>query len=432
MVTARWAIAPMVVVTAACELQEVTEPAADTLLVVQAVINTGEAVQFVIVENSLTGARSDPNVVFPGLIPNVPARFGLSGARVTLTHLDPDASCTSPTVLLAELEDFDTDYPIRIIPSAGGGADTVTTLPRGAYVTTELCALHTGDRVALDVEAPDGRRVTGHTRIPGFADATIATSTHANGTVPFRRDRDSLWVTFQRPTARALQVDVLQLDHGHRDDLVADVPFSFLTDTMGAVISGLANRALESDLGRPVFHPGRYHVVTAGALDTNYYDYARSGGELFTGRGFINHLVGGVGVFGSVRPHVALARVTGPRQDPREAVYRITGSIHGDVVDVLFEPYLDIDREPLGIPGAFSAFFDGMWRGQPIETSVGGAFDGDPTFPFGIVPLSFSLQIDDAPEYYFVGSPGDFSSPFVLNVRRPTGEVGQLVMERTP
>jgi hypothetical protein len=43
--------------------------------------------------------------------------------------------------------------------------------------------------------------------------------------------------------------------------------------------------------------------------DTNYYDFVRSRSDPFTGRGFLNHLEGGIGVFGSVEAHTYYLRV---------------------------------------------------------------------------------------------------------------------------
>ena len=56
-------------------------------------------------------------------------------------------------------------------------------------------------------------------------------------------------------------------------------------------------------------------LIQAGAftavltVDSNYFDFVRSGSDPITGRGFLNHLEGGIGVFGSVAPYRYTLRV---------------------------------------------------------------------------------------------------------------------------
>ena len=69
------------------------------------------------------------------------------------------------------------------------------------------------------------------------------------------------------------------------------------------------------------------------ALDTNYFDFTRSITNPLTGRGFINHLSGGIGVFGSIAPVTYELRVTAPQTDAREGIYRFTGNVAGSFVD---------------------------------------------------------------------------------------------------
>jgi hypothetical protein len=82
------------------------------------------------------------------------------------------------------------------------------------------------------------------------------------------------------------------------------------TDTLGVALPGdLVNPFEGGDAGRPVFGVGREYSLTVAVTDTNYYDFVRSRSDPFTGRGFLNHLEGGIGVFGSVAAYRYVLRV---------------------------------------------------------------------------------------------------------------------------
>jgi hypothetical protein len=264
-----------------CELTEVTVAEGDPRVIVQAVLSAGADEQFVIVERSLTGevpATSTEDAVPPGE-PRIP----ISGATVTLVHEGPSA-CTVPTDTLTQRE-------------AGSGV----------YVTSTFCALEPQDRVRLTVVTPDGEVITGTTTVPGARSVSVLLATDSASAVgqvlDLDRERDTIRVGIDAILARAMQLEVRW-----RDDPDEIAVFLF-TDSLGVALPGDLFNPFEGDSGEPVFEVGREYSLTVAVTDTNYYDFVRSRSDPFTGRGFLNHLEGGIGVFGSVEAYTYYLRV---------------------------------------------------------------------------------------------------------------------------
>ena len=155
-----------------------------------------------------------------------------------------------------------------------------------------------------------------------------------------------------------------------------------ITDTLGMALPGDLVNPFEGDSGQTIFRAGRYYTLAVALMDQNYWDFARSRTDPITGQGFINHLDGGLGVFGSVETTQYVLRVTAPQTDPREGVYHVTGTLDSTPVDVTFDLFIDeIEHR------AFAAFVDGAWLQGPLHLSGDGAFgDGQPnslTLEFG-------------------------------------------------
>ena len=327
-----------VVFLAACTLRDVvTAPLGAPVLVVESVLSAVGTQQLVLVQQSQT---PDTTV-------------GVSGATVQLTDLDP-RGCTTPTVQLAE------------VPPRPGG-------PRGVYRTSSFCPLAPGDHVALRV-VTEGRVATGATLIPGLQSVTVRVGATTAGFAPeslsMDRTRDSLSVSVALTLARAVQLEAVRTTAGE------DPSVSVATDTTSVTLPGdLANPGRD---GRTVFHAGAYYGLTVAAMDTNYYDFVRSSTNPLTGRGFINHLTGAVGVFGSEAPITYVLRVTAPQLDPREGLYRLTGQVGGVIVDVTWDVYRDalVSGPTFDQGDGFFAFVDGQWVGGAVHTSANGSFGG--------------------------------------------------------
>jgi len=325
----------------ACELTEVTIPSGEPVVIVQSVLSRTRPTQFVIVEESLTGSGGGPT---GDVVPPAEPRIPITGARVQMTHL-ASASCPLATVELDAL------------------ADT-----SGLYTTDSLCPLEPGDRVRLRVEIPDGTVVTGETQIPGAESVSVRvgddTARFEFQELVLDRERDTLRIGIEPILARAMQVEIRRADQ--QDELA----FFWFTDTLGVALAGNLVNPFEGDSGETMFRAGRTYLMTVAVTDSNYFDFIRSRSDPFTGRGFINHLEGGMGVFGSVEARSWVLRVIAPIDDPREGTYRVQGRLQDVDIDLRLELFLD-DLEP----GGFSAFVEGAWLVGDVLRSADGTFD---------------------------------------------------------
>jgi hypothetical protein len=337
-------VLPLGAMVAACELTEVTVAPGKRVVVVQTVISRTDPLQFVVVEYSQTGeVPRGRDVSGPRL---APLRLPISGARVTIEHRGP-GPCAGQVDTLAE-----------------GVPQGAIRGHRGVYVGP-ICPPQPGDLLALRVETPAGEVVTGTTTVPGAARRqTLAGAwAPATGYWIFNRQSDTLKVRLTPHSGVALQIEAR-----NRADPNQLALFAF-ADTLDLDFPGNLVNPFQGDRGASVFRAGRYYTLGVALADRNYYDFVRSRSDAFTGRGFINHLDGGIGVFGSVETERYVLRVVAPQKDPREGGYRLSGSVGGVPVDVSLEVYLD-QLEGSG----FSAFVVGRWREGPIDTHGDGSF----------------------------------------------------------
>ncbi len=341
-VSTSWIIAASLL---ACDLTEVEIPQGDPMVVVQAVMRPDRDWQYVVVEETFTGAvdyESNVDAVIPTEgTPKTP----IENALVTVANLDlADDSCGSPVVF--------TDR------SPGGSVSP------GVYWAPTACpTMQAGDRVELMVMTPDSQIITGVARIPGMTGASLwyqgdSLEFGTDSVTTFNRDRDTIAVRVEAVVGRLLQIDVLRtgdLDEHIGEDLV---PSSKLfADTTAVTLPGDLVDVFSRGDGDDVFRPGRTYSLSVALSDTNYYDFARSANNRFTGHGFINRLTGGVGVFGSLVATATPLKVIGDTDDEREGVYRLEGQVQGVDVDATLTLYLARPEED----AEFSAFLDGDW-----------------------------------------------------------------------
>jgi hypothetical protein len=263
----------------ACELTEVTIPEGEPIVVVHAVLSARRSDQFVVVERSLTGGATGSA---PTSIPPDEPRLPIGGATVTLAHEGPSA-CAGRTDTLRQT-------------AAGSG-----------IYRTSFCPLEPEDVVRLRVATPEGEVVTGSTTIPGARAVSVRLATdsaRSEGQVlQLDRQRDTIRIGVDAILARALQVEVRWREEP--DSLVFYLP----TDTLGVAIPADLFNPFAGDSGKPVFEVGREYALGVAVTDSNYYDFVRSRSDPFTGRGFLNRLDGGIGVFGSVATYRYYLRV---------------------------------------------------------------------------------------------------------------------------
>ena len=188
------------------------------------------------------------------------------GALVTVAT--PDGR----TITAAEVSD-------TIPPRFTGDPGVINTRYRASFANVGGVAL--GGTYLLRVVLPDGREVRGVTTVP---EATM----RAKSPLPdFDRRHDTLSLAW--PAARSAAA--------YEVFIAAQTTFNVFSDT-AVVIPGLA----ENEDGNPVFWPGLTNRIIVNAVDANYYDYYRRTSDIFSGRGLISHLDGGIGVFGSITP----------------------------------------------------------------------------------------------------------------------------------
>lgn len=356
---------------AGCELEDVAISGGESIVVVSAVMRPDLPYQFVIVEWSLDGTAdraASSDVPMPPRGPHIP----VENAYVAVANLDlPGDPCGNPV-------------QFRHTPSAPWTGPVA-----GIYWAPVGCpTMRPGDRLQLTVETTDGRTVTGVTRVPGMNEAFLAVGDDSvalgggDSVMTFNRDRDTLRFGVDAIAGRLLQLDV------RRDGYLTDFGTKAQFDTTDFLLAGSALDVFVLGSGDDVFRGGRSYAVTLTLSDTNYFDFSRSSNNEFTGRGFINRLSGGIGVFGSAVAATSRVWAIADFDDPREGLYRITGTGDMQFVDAMLRVYVHRPTDSTDV----SAFLEGGWfmerpnplLGEPLwqpkdvaGKSVDGAFVGE-------------------------------------------------------
>ncbi len=337
----------------ACDLEDVVIPEGQPLVVVHGVMRPDVPQQYVILERTFTGTVNYDFEVTPTVPTEDGPRLPITGASVTVSNLGyPDDPC-GPTV------SFETLY----------GPPGMR--QQGVYWSPSGCpSMRPGDLLRLRVQTAELEIVTGTTTVPGINTAhfTVARDSFPFGTdtvAVFNRDRDTLRVWVDPVAGRLLQIEVLRT--GYLDNLVGtDIQpgAKVFADSTCIAMPGDLIDVFERGEGEDVFRAGRHYVLSAALTDTNYFDFARSRNSKYTGRGFINRLEGGIGVFGSLAATSARIKTVGDAEDRREGVYRLQGVIMGIDIDAELSVFLARALEE----AEFSGFLDGNWF-----TTAGGA-----------------------------------------------------------
>jgi hypothetical protein len=341
----RWSVVGLILGVTACQLTEILIAPGERTLVVQSVIDRTQDTSFAVLEYSSIGDTAISNFGFSNSVPPGRPRFAVAGAIVTVEHLA--GGCPGLVERLAE------------VPATG-------TLPTGRY-RGRLTCLVPGERLGLRVTTPAGDVVTGETVIPGADGRSVLAGGSAArfvmDTLRFDRDRDTLRLSLDAPRARGMQVDIRRAEEHDRVSVI------FVNDSLGVALPGTLINPFESDAGEASFRAGAYYLLTVAVADSNYFDFARTFSDPITGRGFLNHLKGGLGVFGSVETASYILRTVGTVDDPKEGTYRITGRVGDSTLDATLEAYLD----PL-YADLFSGFMKGTWVSGSLDVSGDGSW----------------------------------------------------------
>lgn len=353
------------VLTTGCEFGEVAVPDGEPIVVVQAVMRPDLPRQWILVEQTLTGLQpvdSSP-IAIPGDGPQLP----VTGATVTVRNRSYLADPCGPTVFI---ERPGTSF----LPEAPG-----------LYWGPEGCpTMRTGDTLDLSVETASGTVVSGVTAIPG-AEAIVLRTASDSVEMPgaglvLNRDIDTLRAAAVVPSGRAMQIEVRRPDVTGASApgfwIVVDSTAISVPGNLPDILTAFEENETDNipDEFPPVFAAGRYYRVTVGLTDERYFDFVRSANIPPSGRGFVNRLDGGMGVFGSMVAATSPIRVIGQVDDAREGTYRLFGTLADVPVDVSLELYVgtaDADSTDA------SAFVLGTWIQGAIDESADGAFAGD-------------------------------------------------------
>ena len=281
---------------ASCEFDERTIGVGRERVAVHGVLDPLQFTSTILVEQILTGRVAiddtpydvDDPIVSAGGVP-------ISGATVTISDEIGNIA------LAVE------DITIRTDGKGAGVYRIANGSPPDPAVDSDWIRIVPAGQYSLRVETPNGTVVTGHTVIPNVPPNRVNQSL-----VQFNRDTDSLFLQWgDIPLAHRYAVRV----ESPRGPLVVFV------DSLEYLLAGTMRNIYTEGLPAS-FVPGFRQVVSVGAVDQNFYDYYRSQNDIFTGRGLINRLDGGIGLFGSyvmLRGHTLDVR--GDIDDPIEAPY---------------------------------------------------------------------------------------------------------------
>ncbi len=352
------------VATTSCEFGETTISESEPIVVVHAVMRPDLDRQWVIVEQTLTGSESEESV--GGRIPGNPPQLPLTGATVTVINLTmPGDPCGAV---------FFTENPTD--PSLETSA--------GLYWGPAGCpTMQVGDTLMLTVRTIEGETVTGTTEIPeaeGMFLRVAGDSVRVPGpTLTMNRDADTLEAEVVVTVGRGTQLEVGSPDSTGR----VQRPFAMFVDSTSITLPGDLPNFLLGLLGEedttsaddvePIFTAGRYYIATVALFDDRYFDYARSGNTPLSGRGYINSIQGGMGVFGSMVAATNQLKVVGDLDDEREGFYEMVGEVDGVAVDVMLELYVAAAGEDTT---GLSTFVAGDWVLGPVDTHAEGQFTG--------------------------------------------------------
>lgn len=278
-----------VLAVAACEIEKVAIPRTESRIAMHAVLSATAPHQHVLLERTRNGSVAMIAPPFELMEPVVTDDIVETGAVVTLT------TPGGQTLVARE------ESQIR-----GDGRG------QGIYrVPLPGSALERNAEYRLTVRTAGGQQLVATTSVPGGAAAPV----HE----PRVYDRSREAVTLSWPPAPGARSYFVRVETPFG-------PRSFFTDSTHLMLPGDLRNADVSSLPH-VFIPGFPQAVTVSAVDSNFYDWFRTHNERISGRGLINRVQGGIGLFGSlVRLRFLELTVTAPQTEPASGTFLIVGT----------------------------------------------------------------------------------------------------------
>lgn len=308
-----------VVLATACEIGSVTIPSTAPKVVVHSVLNPLANEQVVLVERTLTGSVTIPDTVFDALDPIFTGGgIPVNGAIVEIID--------STGRVYRGVEDKRADEESR-----GTGVYRVPL--RGNAIVL-------GGRYELRVRTTENEELRAFTRVPRPASRFLGGLTRT-----FNRDHDILIAQWARvPSARSYAVRI-ESPYG---------PFFMFTDSTAFRITGDLRNLFAGELQR-VFIPGFRQDMTIAAVDSNFYDYYRTGNDPFTGAGIISRVEGGLGMFGSIAQlTTGTVTVVADQTQPVEGRFRLVPQTFDPEIPTQVTLYVESEAARSDLPTALS------------------------------------------------------------------------------
>jgi hypothetical protein len=274
---------------AGCELDEVTIPRTEPRLSMHGVLSPSASTQVVLLERTRNGSVFLIGPPFDLTDPVVSDK-GIAESAATVRLTTP----TGQNV-------FAIEEPI--LRGDGKGAGIYRFPMRGD-------ALQRGGTYRLTVRTIGGVELTAETVVPTGDAALVAEQRD------FDRARDTVVIDWPASIGARSYFVRIETPFG---------PRSFFTDSTRIRLTGDLRNTDVNVLPR-VFIPGFPQAVTVSAVDSNYYDWYRTHNDALSGRGLVNRVHGGFGLFGSlVRLRFHEFRVIAPQTEPAAGVFRFDG-----------------------------------------------------------------------------------------------------------
>jgi hypothetical protein len=330
---------------AACEIEKAAIPPGPKFLALHGVLSASAPTQAILLERTRNGSLRPVAPSFELESP-LGSDSGIAESGATISLVTPAGE------RLFAIED-----------NIGGG-------PRGEGVYRFYlpgASLERNLPYRLEVRTRDGEVLSAETSVPGGAPALVADS------MGFDRSTDALVITWPRsPGARSYFVRV-ESPLGPRAFFTSDTTVRLPGDLRNVDLDELPH----------LFIPGFPQAVTVSAVDSNYYDWFRTHADPLSGRGLVDRVEGGLGVFGSiVRLRLYDLDVTAPQPEPIAGTFDLVGPPEDTEIqrytrlDLYVESHAARSDQPDALSGRAVrrvTFFD---PGCPLCGVIGSIHDG--------------------------------------------------------
>jgi hypothetical protein len=282
------AVACALAFAAACEIEKSAIPQGPKFLALHGVLSASAPTQAILLERTRNGSVRPVAPSFELESP-LGSDSGIAESGATMTLVTPTGE------RLFAIED-----------NIGGGA-------RGAGVYRFYVAGSALERnlpYRLEVRTRDGELLAAETSVPEGVPAMVADSSG------FDRSTDTVVVSWPKSDgARSYYVRI-------------ESPFGprafFTSDTVVRLPGDLRN--VDLDELPHLFIPGFPQAITVSAVDSNFYDWFRTHADPLSGRGLVDRIEGGLGVFGSiVRLRLLDRDVVAPQPEPIAGTFDLVG-----------------------------------------------------------------------------------------------------------